>query len=509
MKSRYESLKAYDTVVHAVGENLPNEVRVRRVKVVQTLLKAGIPLAKADCLRELLEEDSTILTSATNLCQLLPFILHEEMAKLKSEVEGRPISIIFDGTTHVCEAMVIVLRFIDDQWNIQQRVGTLKLLAKSMTGEEVAHQIVSVISQELGIPSSYVIAASRDRASVNDVAMRTVKVVYSSILDIGCFSHTLDHVGERLRIPQLDTFFKAWVSLFAHSPKARLLWRMQAGLSPPSYSTTRWWSRYEVIKQMHDAFGDVCTFLGNHELPTTTTTKMIDILNSSANCRKLKIELAVTVDVMDPFVKTTYNLKGDGPLSITAYECVRSLYAHVGVRDFPNVNAVARQLAGGNGTHEQQLATYASGCVDPAFDYFTAKFDNDLQTAMEAFKVIRFFSPTKMCELKPVASDLDTLHCLPFLNAADINSLKCELATYLAAVEDISHLIDSMWWWKTNQDQLPHWTSVFKRYYLYSHHLRLQKEFFPFWQMHFLNLKLLHWKTTFRYLFCYNNYNRC
>ena len=83
-KSIYESLKAYDVVVHPVGENLPEEVRVGRVKVVQTLLKAGIPLAKADCLRELLEEDSTTLTSASNLSQLLPFILHEEMVKLKS-----------------------------------------------------------------------------------------------------------------------------------------------------------------------------------------------------------------------------------------------------------------------------------------------------------------------------------------------------------------------------------------------------------------------------------------
>ena len=71
-------------------------------------MKAAIPLAKADCLRELLEEDSTILTSATNLCQLLPFIMHEDMGKLKSEVVGRPISIIFYGTTHVCEAMVMV-----------------------------------------------------------------------------------------------------------------------------------------------------------------------------------------------------------------------------------------------------------------------------------------------------------------------------------------------------------------------------------------------------------------
>ena len=60
---------------------------------------------------------------------------------------------------------------------------------------------------------------------------------------------------------------------------------------------------------------------------------------------------------MDPFVRATYNLEGDGRLSITAYECVRSFYEHISVRDFPNVNAVARQLACGNGTHEQQLAT--------------------------------------------------------------------------------------------------------------------------------------------------------
>ena len=74
---------------------------------------------------------------------------------------------------------------------------------------------------------------------------------------------------------------------------------------------------------------------------------MTDILNSSANSRKLKIELAVTVDAMDPFVRATYKLEGDGPLSITAYECVCSLYAHTSVRNFHNVNAVARQLAGG------------------------------------------------------------------------------------------------------------------------------------------------------------------
>ena len=167
-----------------------------------------------------------------------------------------------------------------------------------------------------------------------------------------------------------------------------------------------------AVSRNHDAFGDVCTFFSNPEFPATTTTKMRDILNNPANCRKLKIELA--------FVRATYYLKGDGPLSLSAYECVRSLYAHIAVRYFKSTNAVATQLAEGNLWHEQQLQAYTSGCVDP---YFHAKFNNDLQTAMQVFNVARLFSPLKISELKPAAADLDDLSCLPFLDSAIINDL--------------------------------------------------------------------------------------
>ena len=65
-----------------------------------------------------------------------------------------------------------------------------------MTGEEVSQQIIVVLSTELGIPPHSIVAAMRDRAFVNDVVMRTIKVVYNQLLDVGCFSHTLDHVGK-------------------------------------------------------------------------------------------------------------------------------------------------------------------------------------------------------------------------------------------------------------------------------------------------------------------------
>ena len=323
-RSIVEALKAYDSSMHPVGETLQESVRVRRVKVVQGLLRAGIPLSKADSLRDLFEENSTTLTSSANLRQLIPFILHEELTSIKREIKGRPISIIFDGTTHVCEAMVVVVRLIDDNWCIQQRLCRLMLLQKSLTGEEVVHQIVSTISTEFGISSSCVIAAARDRASVNDVvAMRTIGIIYSGLIDIGCFCHTLDHVGEHVNTQNLDSFFKAWVSLFSHSPKARLLWRTQTGLASPSYSSTRWWSKYEVLQQLHDAFGDAVTFLSNEELPKVTVSKMTNILNNPVTCRKLKVELAATVDAMRLFIQTTYSLEGDGPLAL-----VTSPYAH-------------------------------------------------------------------------------------------------------------------------------------------------------------------------------------
>ena len=60
-------LKKYDQKVHPVGENLPEDVRVYRVKVVESFLKAGVPLSKIDCFYELLEENSLRLSSSTHL----------------------------------------------------------------------------------------------------------------------------------------------------------------------------------------------------------------------------------------------------------------------------------------------------------------------------------------------------------------------------------------------------------------------------------------------------------
>ena len=71
--------------------------------------------------------------------------MQEKGYKILSSGKGKDVAVIFYGTTHVCEAMVIVLRFINNNWKIQQRVVRMMLLAKSLTGEEVARQLMSLI----------------------------------------------------------------------------------------------------------------------------------------------------------------------------------------------------------------------------------------------------------------------------------------------------------------------------------------------------------------------------
>lgn len=238
-----------------------------RARVVITLMEAGIPLSKLDCpgLRELLEENSFV-----------PFVLQEQRTRVRNEIQGKDVSLIFDGTTRLGEVLVVILRFLDE-WTVKQRLVSVNFLQKSVTGEELARLIISVLSVSLGVESGRLLAVMRDGASVNSAALRTVAVVYPALLDMCCISHTLDLVGDKFRVPTVSLFFTLWVSLFAHSPKVRAKWKERTGRAMATYSQTRWWSRWEIMQQVLEQFGDVEPFLQeNPDLSTATRAKLLE-----------------------------------------------------------------------------------------------------------------------------------------------------------------------------------------------------------------------------------------
>ena len=67
-----KALKDYQSRVHPKGETLPESTRVFRVKVVTAMSRAGIPIQKADALRELLAESGYSLTDSSHLRELIP-----------------------------------------------------------------------------------------------------------------------------------------------------------------------------------------------------------------------------------------------------------------------------------------------------------------------------------------------------------------------------------------------------------------------------------------------------
>ena len=119
----------------------------------------------------------------------IPFILKEKQTTIKEELTDKYISAIFDGTTRLGEAMAVVFRFVSKEWTLEQHLVKLQMLAKSMKGEEIARELIHVPSTDYTIDLSHLVAAMHDRASVNDAAMRVVKVI-PNLLDVGCF-HTL------------------------------------------------------------------------------------------------------------------------------------------------------------------------------------------------------------------------------------------------------------------------------------------------------------------------------
>ena len=421
-----QAFQMYEQKVHPAGESLPEAHKLWRVKVVTTFLKAGVPLGKVEMFRNLLEEHAYSLSDRRGMSDLIPFIQSEEQQQIKAEMQGKKVSFIFDGTTRLGEALVIVLRFVDE-FVIKQRLVRFITLTKSMTGEEIARELINVLSVEYSISSERVLAAMRDRASSNGVAIRTLKVVYPNMVDIGCYSHTIDLVGEKFCTPNLDSFIHLWFSLFAHSPRARLLWKNRTGKAMSSYSSTRWWSKWEVMSQVMALFGDVTPFLqANPELSPATNKKLLEILLNPTTMAFLQIELAAVVDAGEGFVKATYNLEGDGPLALTCFEVLSTLNAGIQVGHYPNVQAIAQELSGGTPAVLQQWVAYAKACVRPGLQYFLDKFTQDLRGTVAAFKAARLFFPAKVVELKHDAAAVDSLQAFPFFKREKIRSAAAE-----------------------------------------------------------------------------------
>uniref|UniRef100_A0A1X7V442 DUF4371 domain-containing protein n=1 Tax=Amphimedon queenslandica TaxID=400682 RepID=A0A1X7V442_AMPQE len=333
-----KALQKHDNQANPVGQTLPKDVRLYRIKVVMTLLKAGIPLAKIDTLRDLLEEKATRLTDTRHMYDLIPFVLDMEKDEIRSEIKDKNVSIVFDGTRRLGEVLAVIIRYFDD-WEVKQRLVRVEMLTKSMSGDELARELIEILSVSFSIRSQLNMASMRDGANL---------------------------AGEKFHLPYLVEFSTLWISLFSQSPKTKALWKEQTGRAMPSLSKTRWWSRWEIYKQLLVQFGDVKPFLEkNSDIGSSLKPKLLKFMTDPSTLQYLKIELASAIDAGEVFVSTTYRLEGDSLLVLEYYEDIEKIRAAIRSKHYPNLSAISQVISGGNSIVAKQWIEYGMACIQP------------------------------------------------------------------------------------------------------------------------------------------------
>ena len=372
----------------------------------------------------------------------------------KGEISGKNISMIFNATARLGEALAIIVRFITDEWEIKLRLLCLQLTAKSLKGEELARDIITVLAEQNHVQSNSLCAAMRDGASINVAAKRTVKVIFPKVVDMRCFSHAINGVGERFSIPTLRRFLQLWNALFCHSPPTRIAWRECTGISRKTYSQTRWWSWWEVANQAMLQFAEIQTVCVVNNR-AATLRQLEEMLLDGQTKTFFQVEVAAVVDTGKPMVEATYILDGDGTLAWKCYKQLLVIQNSINAAHLPILRAVLRHISGENPAVGQQ-------CFRCGVFRSSARM-GPMNQQVEIFKAARLFSPHQIGQLHPVANDIDVLTSIAFLDeAAPIYTLKNDLPRYIARADGIAANAHPVEWWKVNEADLPFWSAVAK-----------------------------------------------
>eukprot|EP00967_Tisochrysis_lutea_P030330 scaffold35602_cov32-Tisochrysis_lutea.AAC.1 len=206
---------------------------------------------------------------------------------------------------------------------------------------------ISRTMRKVNLEPDWVVGITRDSCSTNGVACQKLLDLCPNAVDMLCVSHTLQHTGEHMELAVLEDFLTPWLTLISHTQIARTLWFDMMHVTMKGYSKIRRWSRWEVMKQLAENFGDLQRFVAKLEecgIGDATTKAMARIIRTQG--RQLQLELALAMDV-EVLCTTTYKLEGDGLEILLVYEALESIRRRgrtMGeeASDLPNIASLLR-----------------------------------------------------------------------------------------------------------------------------------------------------------------------
>jgi hypothetical protein len=444
-----------------------------RASVVETFLMAGIPLSIATekRMRDLLETSSGILlTDRRQLADLIPVLLEIQRSNIRRALDSSDyISVIVDGATRQGQIVGIVFRAVHrDTLVPSQFCVRMKMLSRSYTGQILANILMECVSGIYSVNRDNIAACIHDAAAVNAVAFQFLSIVSANVIDIPCVSHMLNLVGEHMSTPVLEAFYSGLVCAWGSSARSKCMWSSIVETRQPTSSPTRWWSKYDVVERIARGFPLVERFvlsLQEEGFCPSISQKLCRILTTQRT--ELLLEVACTIDTMEPFVQACYYLEGDGFLMPEVYNKLRSLVLITENPALPNVQGVIESELARVDHMEHALMTstwqaYVRRCYMDAYRYFQNRLEGDCRIFMHLGKAVRAFSPHIACcmSLEIVYSDLEELRMFK-LFAARVDALKAELPAYKAASEAADSSIGAWEWWRRQtRCDYPTWRST-------------------------------------------------
>ena len=165
-------------------------MRVFRFEVVETLLIVGIPISEIGVLHSLFEKYA------------------HSQERVKAELqEVKAVSVTFDGTARLGEALAVVAGVVQEDFKPTKRLVYLEMLAKPMKGVELAQRLMSNIAVKHNLGSDMVFAAMRDGASLNGAAIRQLLFFYPNILDVMVYVSLIKLMSDPILTLSFWTYF--------------------------------------------------------------------------------------------------------------------------------------------------------------------------------------------------------------------------------------------------------------------------------------------------------------
>lgn len=280
---------------------LPKAVVERRGRIAMALLATGTPFRVLDhpFMRDVFEENSEGQITRAGVAAMTETAFAAHVSELRKLVDGRKVTILFDGSTILYPLEATLVRFVSNG-EILTRVIKVKRVDSSLNAEDLG-TILNQSLQRMHIPLANVVFGAGDRGSINKNALEKlmgrmeVREKDVNIKFLPCLAHTLDNAGKQLQktFEVTSRFLAAWNQL-RKSPNAKKLWFALTKSQLPRFAATRWWSWHECatkILQNWNALDKFVNSLIGAKVAAASTTSLDEILTGDGGRPRAELRL--------------------------------------------------------------------------------------------------------------------------------------------------------------------------------------------------------------------------